>query len=219
MITRGIILANGDPPELVDLHYLKSVGFSTIICADGGANSAFALKIRPNIIIGDLDSADERILEYYKDKSDIIHFSRQDDTDVEKALKFSIEKGIQEVVLTGATGDRLDHTFCNMGITLKFFDQIKIFILHKKSILEVREGEFEFPTTPGETISLYGFDKTTLVTTRGLKYPLHNESLQFGERESTSNEAIGDIVKIAVNGGRIFMIRYFEEAKKNGYFS
>lgn len=219
MIKRCIILANGDPPELVDLHYLKTVGFVTIICADGGANSAFTLKIRPDFIIGDLDSADERILEYYRDKSEIIHSSRQDDTDVEKALKFAIEKGFEEVVLTGATGDRLDHTFCNMGIALKFFDRIKIYILHKKSMLEVREGEFEFPTTPGETISIYGFDKTTLITTSGLKYPLNNESLQFGVRESTSNEAAGNFVKIDVSGGKIFMIRYFEEVKKNGYFS
>ena len=41
----------------------------------------------------------------------------------------------REVILLGATGDRLDHSFCNLGIALKFDDKIKINVLHQKSYL------------------------------------------------------------------------------------
>ncbi len=218
-MNRSIILANGQHPEKDVFTYLQSKGFDKLVCADGGANSAFQLDLIPDYIIGDLDSIHSSVREYYKGKSKIIQISRQDDTDVEKSLKFLIQNNCKEVVLLGATGDRLDHTFCNLGITLKFFDQIKIYILHQKSLLEVREGKSELQTTPGEVISLYGFDGNTLIKTDGLKYPLEYEPLPFGVRESTSNEALGDEIKISVSGGRIFIIRNFSEIIKNDFFS
>ncbi|GJQ64496.1 MAG: thiamine pyrophosphokinase [Melioribacteraceae bacterium] len=219
MKKRAIIVANGDPPKLSDLHFFQSVGFEYIIAADGGVNSLFRLKITPNIIIGDFDSADQTVLHYYNGKSEVIHLERQDDTDVEKALKYAISEGIEEVVLTGATGDRLDHTFCNLGIALKFYDMIKVFITHQKSLLEVREGSVNYTTLPGETISLYGFDGETHITTEGFKYPLKKETLQFGVRESTSNVATGNKVNIEIEGGKIFVIRELRAIEKNGYFS
>lgn len=218
MKRRAIIVANGDPPKLSDIHFFQSVGFNFIIGADGGVNSLFRLKIIPHVIIGDFDSADKTVLRYYEGKSEVVHLERQDDTDVEKALKYAIAAGIEEVVLTGATGDRLDHTFCNLGIALKFYDKIKVYIIHQKSLLEVREGIVDYPTIPGETISLYGFDSETYITTEGFKYPLNRETLQFGVRESTSNEANGTSVKIKIEGGRIFVIRELRALEQNGYF-
>ncbi|MCH7973671.1 MAG: thiamine diphosphokinase, partial [Bacteroidetes bacterium] len=51
-----IIIANGKCPKKSELKYFVEQGYSTIICADGGANSALKLKINPDYIIGDLDS-------------------------------------------------------------------------------------------------------------------------------------------------------------------
>ncbi|MBK7868973.1 MAG: hypothetical protein IPJ75_19330 [Ignavibacteriales bacterium] len=51
-----IILANGKPPKVELLEYFKATGFGTLICADGGANSARMLGVVPDFIVGDLDS-------------------------------------------------------------------------------------------------------------------------------------------------------------------
>jgi thiamine pyrophosphokinase len=73
-------------------------------------------------------------------------------------------------------------------------------------------------TSPGEIISLYGFDKKTKVTSRGLKYPLKKDALPFGERESTSNIAKSDKIKLDIEEGIIFTIRNFRTAKSSGLF-
>ena len=215
---KALILANGLHPKKTVIEYLQNNGYKTLVCADGGANSAYKLKLIPEFIIGDLDSINPNVKKFYEKKSKIIKYERQNDTDVEKCLKFIIKKNYDEVILLGATGDRLDHSFCNMGIVLKFFNEIKINILHQKSFLNCFTGKVVLNTLKDEIISLYGFDKKTKIKSVGLKYPLENVSLPFGEKESTSNAAVSNKVELKVTGGKIFVVRDFNTLRKNGYF-
>ncbi len=210
-----IILANGKPPAKKAIQYLQSIGYTTIICADGGADTAKKLGLTPDYIIGDFDSVKDETLHYFRHKSEIIKVKRQNDTDVEKCLKYAIKKKCKETVLLGAIGDRLDHSFCNMGIVIKFFWRIKARIISDKSILTPYTGEVVLSTVPDETISLYGFDEKTKITSSGLKYPLKRTPLPFGQRESTSNVAVKDKIKLKITGGIIFVIRDFNTLKKH----
>jgi thiamine pyrophosphokinase len=209
------IIANGKPPSKSAVNFFLKKGYETIICADGGANSAKKLRITPDYIIGDLDSVKQSTLKYFKNKSEVIKISRQNDTDVEKCLKFAIKNGFNEVVLHGATGDRLDHTICNLGIIIKFFNKIKIILSAENSLLIPYKKEAFIKTKIGETISLYGFDKKTKITSYGLKYKLKNTSLPFGFRESTSNVATEKQVKLKISNGIIFLIRDLNNIRKN----
>src|ERR1035438_1785508 len=202
-----IILANGKPPAKSVLSFLTNRGYSILICADGGANSAKKLNVLPNYIIGDLDSITNNTLKYYTERSEIIKIKRQNDTDVEKCIKFAIKKKLNDIVLVGVTGDRLDHTFCNLGIVLKFSHLAKIRMIAENSFLTPFSGNVHIKTCSGETISLYGFDSRTRIISEGLYYPLKNISLHFGVKESTSNIATGEIVKLIIAGGVIFVIR------------
>lgn len=210
-----IILANGDKPKKSVVAFLIESGYTTLICADGGANSALKLGLKPDYIIGDLDSIEQNAKEYFAGRCRIIQMKRQNDTDVEKCLKFAISKGFIEAIMLGATGSRLDHSFCNLGIVLKFFSKIKIRILHDNSLLQALTGNVTLQTSPGEVISIYGFDSKTNVTSVGLKYALSNTPLPFGVRESTSNIALGNNVKLNIKNGKMFVIRDFEMMKKN----
>ncbi|MFC2139384.1 thiamine diphosphokinase [Bacteroidota bacterium] len=213
-----IVFANGKPPRKNVISFLQKAGYSTLICADGGANYAYKLGLIPDYIIGDFDSIKDSVLRHYQNKSTIIKYIRQSDTDVEKCLKFSIRKKFKDVILVGVTGDRLDHSFCNLGIVLKFSDNINVKVLHEKSLLQIMTGDITFNTTPGETVSIYGFNSKTKITSQGLKYPLKNMSLPFGERESTSNIAISNNVELKIRNGNVFVIREYEILKKNGFF-
>ncbi|MEW6652515.1 MAG: thiamine diphosphokinase [Bacteroidota bacterium] len=212
-----LVLANGDKPKKSTVAFLKMKGYSTLICADGGADSAHKLNLVPDYIIGDLDSIDSSTKTFYTDKCRIIQIKRQNDTDVEKCLKFAIKKGFTDVMLLGATGSRIDHSFCNLGLVLKYFEQIKIKVLHVNSLLEAVEGRVILKTSPNEIISIYGFDQKTTITSNGLKYTLNNTALPFGVKESTSNAALGNIVSLDVKKGKIFIIRDFEVMKKNDF--
>jgi len=212
---KAIIIANGDSPTKSQINFLKNKGYDNIICADGGANSAKKLGIIPDLIIGDLDSITAQNKDYYSGKCKITLIRRQNDTDVEKALKFLIKNKFSEVILLGATGDRLDHSICNLGIVLKFHNKINISILHKKSILRAYKGKIELPAVRCEIISFYGFNARTKITSKGLKFPLNNMALPFGKRESTSNVATRNKVSLEIKGGIIFVIRDFNMLKKN----
>lgn len=213
-----IIIANGKSPTKKVVDYFVNKGFSAIICADGGANSAKKIGIIPNFIIGDLDSISLSTLNYFKNKSTIIQIKRQNDTDVEKCLKFAIKKGFKEAILLGVTGDRLDHTICNLGIVIKFFNRIKILLAAESSFLTPINKMTTFKSKIGETISIYGFDKKTKITSSGLKYKLHNTMLPFGIKESTSNVTVSNIVELNVKGGIVFIIRDFNFMKKYDLF-
>ncbi|RPI65453.1 MAG: thiamine diphosphokinase, partial [Ignavibacteriales bacterium] len=120
-------------------------------------------------------------------------------------------------VLTGVTGDRLDHTFCNLGIVIKFFHKIQLFIFAENSVLQPYTGYNEIQTVPGETISIYGLHPETIINSRGLKYKLNNISLPFGEKESTSNIALKNKIILEVKEGIIFVVRDYHLMRRNGF--
>jgi len=217
-LKKCIILANGKPPQKSVIKFLMRKNFDTLICADGGSNSAKKLNLIPDFIIGDLDSSKESTLKFFNKKSKIIRIKRQNDTDVEKCLKFAIKNKASEALLLGVTGDRLDHTFCNIGIVLKFFSKIKLSIVAENSFLTAYKNKVELKTIPGETISIYGFDSKTKIISKGLRFPLKNIALPFGERESTSNVAISNKVSLKISGGIIFVVRDYNVMKKNDLF-
>ncbi len=204
---RCIILANGDEPKKKLLLKLMKLGYSTLFCADGGANTAYKLGVVPDYIIGDLDSIKKEVLDSFNKKSKIIHLKRQDDTDVEKVLKTVLKYRYNEVVLLGGTGDRFDHSLANIGIMLRYYDKIKIHLVHFDTIATVIKGKSKFVTSPGETISLFAFDGKTKIQSKGLKYSLDNIALKFGEREGSSNEAIGNSIELNVRYGKVLIIR------------
>jgi thiamine pyrophosphokinase len=213
-----IILANGAAPEKGVVKFLSDKGYETLIAADGGANTARALKLVPDYIVGDLDSAEKETLEYFENQSSVCKIARQDDTDVEKCIKFAIRKKMTDAVLLGVIGDRLDHSFCNLGIAYRYSYKINLIILSGKSMMTVITGDYQFPSVKGEVISMYGIDGQTRVTTSGLKYPVKYSALEFGVKESTSNVATGSQVKLHVLGGKIFLIRDFETVKMYDLF-
>lgn len=214
-----IILANGRPPGKELLGYFMSTGFGTLICADGGANSARSLGVVPDYIVGDLDSIEPVTLEYFSTTSTIIKYKRQNDTDVEKCIKFAAKKKFTKCLIMGATGDRLDHSFCNIGITIKFMGLIDIFLVSGESLLEPFSGTIERECTVGETVSIYGISRDTLFTTSGLKYRLRSEPLPFGVRESTSNIVISHKIKISASTGAGLFVRSLQSVKENGFFT
>ena len=213
-----IILANGKPPRKSIITFFQKNGFDRLICADGGADSALRLGLTPDFIIGDLDSISKETIKKFKNTSQILQYKTQNDTDVEKCLKFAIKNKFDEALLIGVTGNRLDHTICNLGIVLKYFSKIKISLLAENSYLKPYTGDVLLKTQKGEIISLYGFDKKTKITSRGLKYPLKNISLPFGEKESTSNVSTSNSVQLKIRNGIIFIIRDFNTIKEYDLF-
>jgi len=204
----AIVYCNGSPIKKSLYQKIKSKYDADLICADGGTNSAFKIGELPKFIIGDLDSVNQEVLKYYKSKNvKVIKLSRQNDTDLEKALKLCRKLKYDKVFVVGFTGKRFDHTLSNISNVLKFVKDFQIIMIENYSTLQFVTGKNSFKSEKDELISILCFDPRVKITTENLKYPLKDETLMFGQRESTSNVSIKENFGLMVKNGFAVLIR------------
>lgn len=186
---KATILANGDFPTLNSLiNELREAEF--LVACDGAVCHLEQLGIQPDIIIGDLDSITERLKEKYFQK--IIHIKEQESNDLSKAFFYCVDLGYDDFSILGATGKREDHTIANISL-------LSIYIHHCKNVVIKSDfGIFSIHKTPckissqkGQQISIFTPNPNTLLTSKGLKYPLHHLALPLWSK-GTLNEAMGE---------------------------
>jgi thiamine pyrophosphokinase len=176
---RTLLLCNGEPPSRGLLRRLARDA-DTIVAADGGANAALRAGVRPDVVIGDLDSllpSTRRALRTAR----VIRLRRQDNTDLEKALDFIAGSGPSDVVIAAATGGRIDFTLGNLAVFWNYTRSL--------AITFVGDGWCAFPAgrrrsvnaPPGTTLSLIPFGPCSGITLRGLRYPLKDAAMRTGE--------------------------------------
>jgi thiamine pyrophosphokinase len=109
----GIIFTGGEGPTPKKLKRLlgDSAG-ALLVAADSGLLLAEAAGLRPNWIIGDMDSlgSDEHLNTYSPERI-IRHPTDKDFSDTELALALLWEKGCDEAWIAGGGGGRIDHLF------------------------------------------------------------------------------------------------------------
>ena len=93
--------------------------YDRILAADSGMNALYAAAVTPDIIIGDFDSADKKILAFFQQNKEIDFCTlnpEKDDTDTEFAIRESIRRGADSITIIGGTGTRLDHVLGNISL-------------------------------------------------------------------------------------------------------
>jgi thiamine pyrophosphokinase len=156
------------------------------IATDGAGNTALGYDIKPDVVIGDLDS--------FKNPNDpelrLIKDEDQETNDLEKALTYILTMDVEQVTVIGATGKRIDHTLKNLSVLKQFSDQFTSLgfrDIYGVTYLMPHEHTIDLPV--GTPVSLFPLSgRVEGITTQGLKYPLHGEPLENGIRDGSSNE-------------------------------
>jgi len=206
MITpKTILFLNGDLPSVKSIRkYCKSGDY--VICADGGANGITKSGIIPNIIIGDLDSITPSNLKLFKKKGvEIRMISEQDTTDFEKSLFYIIEHNLNNVIVFGAVSGRPDHTLNNFSIMKRYYEILDIKMIDKEFEIFYIKNQINFKSELGKTVSFMAMPTVKGITTKGLKYALKNESLEFGIREGTLNKTSAKSINISFKSGHLLL--------------
>lgn len=200
----ALIIGNGDD---IERQCIDNINIEYVICADGGLEKAEKLNLSPNLILGDFDSVDAKVLEHYKKLNiETVTFpSEKDYTDMELAVENAVKKGFKDIVLTGATGSRLDHTLANIqllekyyrhGINLEIIDNNNyISIISDNTDVKIKYKKDHFVSLVPVTEKLEGL---TLI---GFRYPLDNVIVQRGTALLISNEIIQDEGRIILKNG------------------
>lgn len=206
---RIIIFANGELPDLSKARLLLGAD-DTIICADGGTRHALALGVKPGLIIGDMDSVDNRHLLELKKEGVAVEFHPRDknETDLELAVNRALELKPEQILIVAALGGRLDQTLANItlladprlaGVDVRLDDGVEeIFICRDQA--QVRGGR-------GDLVSLIPWQGAVPeVQTQNLKYPLRRETLYPDKTRGISNEMLGDLASVSIGSGLLLVV-------------
>jgi thiamine pyrophosphokinase len=206
--TKALIIANGILPSRKLLKVLVGQA-DYIVCADGGANSAYKLKMKPDIILGDLDSITTKAKKYFNNIP-LVFIGDQYSTDLEKAIKHCISKKIKYIDIIGATGDRIDHTIGNLGCFKKFGVMAELKIIDPKGELFLIRKRIKLNTLNRKNVSLIPLSRCEGVTTKNLKYALSNDCMEVGVKEGTSNIAVSDYIVVNVKKGLLLIYHLYK---------
>lgn len=183
-----------------------------LIAADKGMDFFYRTKSKPDIIVGDFDSAAAAALHYFKEQGVKMRelMPMKDDTDTESAIRMALELGAERITLLGATGSRLDHVLGNIellgiglraGVSIAIVDSCNRIRMTDKGMTIKKKEQY------GKYVSLlpYG-ERVEHLTLEGFQYPLQDAVLEGFCSLGVSNEITAEEARITFHGGILLVI-------------
>jgi thiamine pyrophosphokinase len=206
---RAVIFANGIAPDKATVCRWLRPG-DLVVCADGGAKTALAQGLTPDVVIGDFDSLDETQQALLKAQGCrcVIYPVAKDWTDLELALKLAIQEGATEIIVLGALGGRLDQELANiLLLLLPELEHVPARIVDERQEMFVARGEAVITGQPGNVVSLIPLGGDVVgITTEGLLYPLRDEPLLSGPARGISNVMTGELARVMLKSGALLVV-------------
>jgi len=218
---KTLIISGGNINPDFALSYYQNHAFDRIIGVDNGLQFLYRHQILPTHIVGDFDTADPELVEYYRAQTGIkIHTfpPMKNSTDTQLAIELAIELGSTYIVILGGTGSRLDHVLGNIqSMMLAKKAGVKCELLDPHNRIRLVSGEILLKKAEqyGTYVSLIPLtNEVKGVELMGFKYPLHNHT--FTNTESAglgvSNEIVDKEARIRIREGLLILIESSDEA-------
>jgi thiamine pyrophosphokinase len=207
--SRAVIFANGTLPDIPSARSLLKEG-DFWIAADGGSAHALECGRAPDVLIGDLDSIPDSARESLERAGTKVqsHPVEKDETDLELAIWFALEQEFSSILILGGLGGRTDQMLANLSLladpALREYD-IRIDDGLEEAVC-VRESA-KLHGAAGDVVSLIPFGMAAEgVVTKGLYYPLREETLRQCRTRGVSNRMTGDEAEISLERGVLLCI-------------
>jgi thiamine pyrophosphokinase len=204
-----VVVANGEFRHTARLRQVIATA-EVVIAADGGANWLAAQELRPQVLVGDLDSVRAAVLrDLEAGPCRVERYSpHKDETDTELALCEAVALGATRITLLGALGGRIDHELANiLLLTLPALAGVETVIYDGRSYLWLAREHTTVCGEAGDTLSLIPLagDVEGICTT-GLEYPLRGETLRFGPARGVSNVLTGAQARLTWRVGTLLVL-------------
>lgn len=185
---------------------------SIVVCCDSGMRHAFKLGIIPNVIVGDFDSADSSMINYFKRIN--VPFeaypTHKDETDIEIGLDAAMKIGATDITIIGGIGSRMDHTMANCHLLLYLHKNgIDARMVDENNEIQVIDKKAKIFGKAGDLVSLIPLSmEVSGITTKGLEYPLCSAVLTIDDRLiAVSNVMLGTIAEVTIEEGYLYVMR------------
>lgn len=186
---------------------------SLVIAANGGVKHLRRLGWPPDVVIGDMDSmgAAERVwLDSAESSLFLTYPADKDQTDLELALAYALAQGADDILIAGAFGGRIDHGLANVFLLARaeLVGRRVRLVDDGATVQLVGPGEHSFQGRPGDLLSLLPLAGDVWVArTEGLRWPLRDEALRFGEARGVSNVFSAENATLTLTVGRLVCVQ------------
>ena len=171
-----------------------------VVAADSGYDTTRMLGCKVDLCVGDFDSS--RFVPEIEKLEHVRSLRDKDESDTLLALKSVFDRGIEEYVLVGGGGYRMDHLFTTFALFDSYLPPRYWFTAYETLVLVKGYHRFEGLHT-SDTISFLpaGFSNPVVVTAKQLQWPLENYTLTM-QTLSLSNRPSNAFLDVFVQGGR-----------------
>lgn len=209
-----LIITGGSVEISFAAAFFKEYRYDLLIAVDKGIESAAGLGVKPDMLIGDFDSADAAYINKYasdKDIKVIRHNPVKDATDTELALDTAIDMGAEEITILGAVGTRIDHVLGNIHCLYKaLIKNIKCVIWDEHNRIELVNSPLKILKNEmyGRYVSFLPFtDSVEGLSLKGFKYNLDGYTLNYGTSIGVSNEVEEDTAYVDFTSGILIYLQ------------
>lgn len=215
---RALIVTGGYCDKGLVTQLLEQIHVDLIIAVDGGLRIIDELGLKADYIVGDFDTIEPTIIRKYRDLSNAQETAQpviqefqpeKDDTDTEIAIQLCIQLSCCDVILVGATGTRLDHTFANIHLLKQLLDagiEASIYDNNNKIYLKNQSFAIHKNEIYGTYFSMLPLTECVEnVTLTGFKYSLQNHNVIFGSSLCISNEVVEDTAQVEFSKGILIL--------------
>ena len=195
---KGITLICGGPVRAAQARAAMALA-PVIVAADRGADHALRFGLRPNAVVGDMDSISAPARAAL---ADVIHpVTEQETTDFDKALR-SIAAPF--VLALGVAGGRLDHGLAALATLAQSAARCAIVGAHDVAFHAGR-GSVALDLTRGDRFSLFPL-ATVTGESEGLDWPINGLTLSPMGRIGTSNRVSRGPVRLRFDASGMIVI-------------
>lgn len=210
---KAVIVTGGRMDTAFCQAYIKNYSADIQIAVDSGMQFFYETGKNPDWIIGDFDSVDAEVLEYFENRKDIKWvrlIPEKDDTDTEAAIRHALREGCTQIHILGATGSRIDHMLGNIHLLgIGLLEKAEIILADANNRIRMIDKEITLKKEEqyGKYVSLLPFTpKVKGLTLKGMKYPLQEYTLENYSSLGISNEIVEDRAEISFSDGVLLVL-------------
>ena len=138
----------------------------------------------------------------------------KDETDLELALRQALVLGAREIIICAVLGGRSDHALANVLLLARpELAELDVMLAAGRETIRLMRGDgsagprLEVAGSPGDLLSLLPLGQDASgITTEGLQYPLHDETLFLGQARGVSNVFTGSRAVITLHRGLLLVL-------------
>lgn len=211
---RAVVVVDGER-SAADARHLADADL--IVAADGGAGWLEDRRIRPHLVVGDLDSIGAGHLEALEAAGVPIerHPVAKDHSDAQLAVQRAVAAGADRVIVLGAlAGERLDHELANLLMLADpAWRSVDVRVVRGGTTVRALTGgdRLVLDGVVGDTVTLLAIGDSDGVTTDGLAYPLTGETLRVGESRGLSNVITAAPASVRLEAGTLLVVEVRRE--------